>query len=543
MQRCYCCSLKLLTLNLTLLAFAAGVPRSSYLNRERYAQADALSMDRAVVGATDQVERIQLDLSGLRFELGHNHTEQAGLSITFFNASIQNQEVACVNCDIRLFTSWVKRTHGEEAGADCSPEDRQRVAHGKHPNAPGYDAWANGQKGTKFLSLASSAGNLSGASSPCAAGNLSISRSEIMVWDVEAIKPRLQTLWAERRLIIGAGGVNPLHQRMDFGEVLAHLAWNSPMLTPEHCLGLNVPHCNGLFSGNRMTASVSQLRGVLNQIFGAKFLDEHTYQPAWSDEEQRRHVQALLLALKTNYTFYHQKCLAHEPNISSCDRDADSQLLGQVACQPTDDEVSDDCVYAELRYCRNCGNNATNKSEFFEYSRFHGPLALFDTSWSRKGVMGQCEEFSRAGHALLAALGYEVRYVLDFTDHVWVEVKIPQGEGGSWIHADPSEGVLDQPLMYEKGWGKKLTMIFAFTPTYVEHITARYTDDYKSTVLRRGIPDERLKLAIAQVNDRLAYELPMQRWGYASNYTVAGQLHSKDRSLEEIALWTHFEAS
>mmetsp|Transcript_111283 Transcript_111283/g.208659 ORF Transcript_111283/g.208659 Transcript_111283/m.208659 type:complete len:540 (+) Transcript_111283:138-1757(+) len=539
MQRC-CCSPKLRALSLAFLAFVA---RSSYLHRGRRAQTAALSVDRAVASAIDQAEHLQLELSGLRFELGRNRTVQGGLGITFHNVSIQNREVACVNCDIKLFTSWVRQNSGEEADADCSSEDSGRVANGKHPNAPGYDAWARGQKGTKFLSLTSSAGNVSGASSPCAAGNLSISSSVIMNWDVEAIKPRLQTLWAERRLIIGAGGSNPLHQHMDFGEVLASLAWNAPMLTPEHCLGLNVPRCDGLFSGNRMTASVGQLRAVLNQIFGAQLLEEHKYQPAWSEAEQRRHLQALLVALKNRYTFYHQKCLAHEPNISSCDKQADSQLLGQVACQPTDDEVSDDCVYAELRYCRTCGKNATNKSKFFEYSRFHGPLALFDTNQSRQGVMGQCEEFSRAGHALLAALGYEVRYVLDFTDHVWIEVRIPQGPSGTWIHADPSEGVLDQPLMYEKGWGKKLTMIFAFTPTHVEHITARYTDDYYSTVLRRGISDDRLKLAVAQVNERLAYELPMQRWGYTSNYTVEGQLHSKDRSLEEIALWTHFEAS
>merc|ERR1719265_1385469 len=320
---------------------------------------------------------------------------------------------------------------------------------------------------------------------------------------------------------------------MDFAEVLASLAWNAPMLTPENCLGLNVPRCGALFSGNRQTALVSQLRGSLDRVFGAPFLEEHKYQPTWTVTEQRKHLQTLLWALKQNYTFYHQKCLTHEPNISSCDEQADSQFLGQVACQPNDDKISDDCVYAELRFCKTCGNNATNKSKFFEYARFHGPLALFDTKSSRRGVMGQCEEFSRAGHAMLAALGYEVRYVLDFTDHVWLEVRVPQGPTGVWIHADPSEGILDQPLMYEKGWGKKLTMIFAFTPQYIEHITHKYTEDYEGTVSRRGITDESLNALLKEVNYRLQNELPMSPWGFH---------FSKNRKLEEIALWTHFES-
>ena len=56
---------------------------------------------------------------------------------------------------------------------------------------------------------------------------------------------------------------------------------------------------------------------------------------------------------------------------------------------------------------------------------------------------------------MLASLGYNVRYVLDFTDHVWVEVRLPTAsKDGRWVHADPSEGVLDNPLMYEKGWGR-----------------------------------------------------------------------------------------
>jgi hypothetical protein len=273
------------------------------------------------------------------------------------------------------------------------------------------------------------------------------------------------------------------------------------------------------------------LNATLAETFGHKFLEEHRFRQEWDAKQQRSHVQAVLTKLKSTYFFYYQKCLSHEADTAQCNPAADSQLLGQVACQDDDDEVADDCVYAELRHCSDC----KDKASFFEYSRFHGPLALFDTKNNRKSVMGQCEEFSRAGHALLALLGYEVRYVLDFTDHVWVEVRIPHGKDGTWVHADPSEGVLDSPLMYEKGWGKKLTMIFAFTPGKVEHVTATYTADYAATVQRRGIPEDGLKAVLEQVNHRLKYELPLKNWGYAIHRS------SKDRSLREVALWQHFE--
>merc|ERR1712146_231291 len=91
--------------------------------------------------------------------------------------------------------------------------------------------------------------------------------------------------------------------------------------------------------------------------------------------------------------------------------------------------------------------------------------------------------------------------------------------------------------MYEQGWGKQLTMIFAFTPWTVEHITHKYTGNYPATVMRRGIPEDRLNAVIDEVNHRLKYELPLNSWGHQVMHS------SKERSLQEVALWSHFEAA
>lgn len=473
----------------------------------------------------------ELELSDLHVRSGHEANANATLATSSYfqlaNASINGHEVACINCDTNLFGRWVSQSRGFREAA-CK---EAAVEHGgKHPNSPGYKEWAkrNAEGKASFLGR---------DTPPCNFSTFNASDIQVSVirdWDLEGLRPRLQSLWAQRRLIVGYGA-NPLHQQMDFGEALMSLARNAPLLTPAECERGDMPECNALFSGLRKTASLDTLNSSLAHFFGEKFLVEHTYHKEHNVSEQRRHIQAVLTELKKSYFFYYQKCLSHEHDTTECNVQADSQLLGQLACQEQDDEVSDDCVYAELRLCKDCKDT----SAFFEYSRFHGPLALFDTKKNRKSLMGQCEEFSRAGHALLALLGYETRYVLDFTDHVWIEVRVPKGEKGTWIHADPSEGVMDNPLMYEKGWGKQLTMIFAFTPWTVEHVTSRYTADYAATVARRGVADDRLNAVVDAVNHRLKYELPLNSWGHQ----LLNSMSSKDRSLREVALWAHFEAA
>lgn len=85
---------------------------------------------------------------------------------------------------------------------------------------------------------------------------------------------------------------------------------------------------------------------------------------------------------------------------------------------------------------------------------------------------GRCGEFSILFTALCLAQKYRARLVLDMSDHVWTEVWDNQQE--RWIHVDPSEKRIDDPLMYERDWKKSLTEIYALENGNIENVTCNY---------------------------------------------------------------------
>ncbi|GFH44665.1 hypothetical protein CTEN210_01139 [Chaetoceros tenuissimus] len=120
----------------------------------------------------------------------------------------------------------------------------------------------------------------------------------------------------------------------------------------------------------------------------------------------------------------------------------------------------------EIYYCKNCNAETTN------FPRYNSPKTLMKTK------KGRCGEYANLFGFTCRALGFQVRYILDFTDHVWTEVYSPRL--GRWIMCDSCEGVIDAESMYEKGWGKKLNCVLAFTTTYIADVTRRYTRQFTS---------------------------------------------------------------
>lgn len=85
---------------------------------------------------------------------------------------------------------------------------------------------------------------------------------------------------------------------------------------------------------------------------------------------------------------------------------------------------------------------------------------------------GRCGEFSILFTALCLAHSYRARLVLDMSDHVWTEVW--DNKQKRWVHVDPSEKRVNDPLMYERDWKKDLKEIYAFENGKTENVTRRY---------------------------------------------------------------------
>eukprot|EP00350_Pseudokeronopsis_sp_OXSARD2_P012859 CAMPEP_0170555710 /NCGR_PEP_ID=MMETSP0211-20121228/13562_1 /TAXON_ID=311385 /ORGANISM="Pseudokeronopsis sp., Strain OXSARD2" /LENGTH=111 /DNA_ID=CAMNT_0010865689 /DNA_START=630 /DNA_END=965 /DNA_ORIENTATION=- len=111
-------------------------------------------------------------------------------------------------------------------------------------------------------------------------------------------------------------------------------------------------------------------------------------------------------------------------------------------------------------------------------------MTLFETR------TGRCGEWANAFTALCIALGFKARFIHDHTDHVWTECYIEDSQYQRWVHLDPCENAFDSPLLYEKGWGKKLTYVLAISNEEVVDVCRRYVLNPKMNKMRKTLVPE-----------------------------------------------------
>ncbi|KHJ83432.1 transglutaminase-like protein, partial [Oesophagostomum dentatum] len=163
---------------------------------------------------------------------------------------------------------------------------------------------------------------------------------------------------------------------------------------------------------------------------------------------------------------------------------------------PTFEERESGADRVEVYNC-SCG-------QIVRFPRYNDPAKLLETR------QGRCGEFANCFALMAAAMGFDVRFIYDVTDHVWVELWIPEYD--NWVHCDPCENVIDRPLLYEKGWGKKLSYVIAFGTDHVYDVTWRYSLDHKKTIkLRNRVREGVLSNFLMKLNTRMGSNCTPER--------------------------------
>merc|ERR1711862_167672 len=149
---------------------------------------------------------------------------------------------------------------------------------------------------------------------------------------------------------------------------------------------------------------------------------------------------------------------------------------------------------------------------------YHCPYCSYYTRFPRYNAVqqiltmdkGRCGEYSMLLYQFLTALGYtgkDIRWVVDWSDHVWVEILLHNSTEEEYIHLDPCEAIVDHKLLYQE-WGKKQTYIIAFSSPsssssknknnhFIEDVTKYYTTDTIHDIsLRRDESDDIIQMNI-----------------------------------------------
>ncbi|KAI9029522.1 hypothetical protein DFJ74DRAFT_765319 [Hyaloraphidium curvatum] len=176
------------------------------------------------------------------------------------------------------------------------------------------------------------------------------------------------------------------------------------------------------------------------------------------------------------------------PPCSSCGCEP-ARMESKGMAEPTPEDLRHGARRVESYACPDCRSVT-------RFPRYNDPVKLLE---SRRG---RCGEWANCFALCLRSLGFDARWVLDSTDHVWCEVWIEDGAGGGrYLHMDPCEDAWDAPLLYERGWGKKLSYVFAFTGQGVQDVIRKYSRDWEGVRARRTrCSEEALARLVEHVN-------------------------------------------
>jgi len=167
---------------------------------------------------------------------------------------------------------------------------------------------------------------------------------------------------------------------------------------------------------------------------------------------------------------------------------------------PSEEERRGGAGRVELHKCQKEGCTG-----HYRFPRYNDPAVLMRTR------VGRCGEFANLFALFLRAMGLRAQYVWNMEDHVWNAYFSPAQ--GRWIHLDSCEAVRDQPLLYSKGWGKRMSFCLAFSTDGAMDVSRGYISPEKwqeASKIRASIISEAdLEKALTSTTNRRRLGFPI----------------------------------
>lgn len=220
----------------------------------------------------------------------------------------------------------------------------------------------------------------------------------------------------------------------------------------------------------------------------------------------------LLLWLKNEYGTEKTDCLILEKFSATLPKDQRSSLNDfLVWFRQEFPYYQDQCEHCEAKGCVFQGNQAPTKEEQIcsswidttevslcekchKQSRFPRYLAAMEITRRRRG---RCSEYSLLMYRILRVCGHKSRWIVDWANHVWVEVWMDN----RWVHLDPCEASIDEPLLYQ-GWDKMQTYVVAFEAPSVMTVASKANDKANNRFTITDVTQSYTSDTLEAINER-----------------------------------------
>jgi Transglutaminase-like superfamily len=194
-----------------------------------------------------------------------------------------------------------------------------------------------------------------------------------------------------------------------------------------------------------------------------------THMRTLSIDRQKAGWKRFLEWFRSEYPYYYDRCEhcgASKREDMQRNPEQKKKKNGDAALseQEQDDDDDDEKQQTFIGYIHANATEATfgkaMRTELYQCHVCHG-FTRFPRYNSVRHVLdhrrGRCGEYAMLLYRTLQYLGHDARWVVDWADHVWAEVFL----NGQWVHLDPCEAAVDEPLLYQQ-WGKRQVYIVAF---------------------------------------------------------------------------------